>query len=60
MGKVIDKGKRMHCYCRFCDKSNVEAKIMIARHAECPGMAVICDECVDLCAEILAEQRGST
>src|SRR5262245_22325623 len=40
--------------CSFCGKEQYEVKRLIA------GLAVfICDECVELCSGILAEERGS-
>jgi ClpX C4-type zinc finger/Glyoxalase superfamily protein len=42
-------------YCSFCGKSQFEAKKLIA------GPTVfICDECVDLCDDIIEEERGIT
>ena len=38
-------------FCSFCGKSEKEAKRMIAG----PFKVQICDECVQLCGEILAE-----
>ena len=42
-------------YCACCGKSNSEVLQLIA------GPTVfICDECVDLCAEMVAEKRART
>jgi ClpX C4-type zinc finger/Domain of unknown function (DUF1902) len=42
------------CYCSFCGKSQHEVPKLIA------GPAVfICDECVDLCSEIVEEKHGN-
>ena len=42
------------CYCSFCGKSQHEVPKLIA------GPAVfICDECVDLCSEIVEEKTGN-
>ena len=41
-------------YCSFCGKTNREVLLLIA------GPTVfICDECIDLCTEIVAEKRKS-
>ena len=48
-GKGEDKGKLL--YCSFCGKSQHEVKKLIA------GPSVfICDECVDLCNDIIREE----
>ena len=39
-------------YCSFCFKSQHEVKKMISGH----GSIFICDECVDLCNEIIADR----
>ncbi len=39
-------------YCSFCGKSQHEVSKLIAG-----PKAFICDECVDLCREIIAEKR---
>ncbi len=39
--------------CSFCGKSGEQAEVLIAG----PG-AHICDKCVDLCNEIIAEYRA--
>lgn len=41
--------------CSFCGKSSVEATILVKG-----PVAVICDECVDLCAKIVAKSRAAT
>lgn len=42
-------------YCSFCGKSNSEVFCLFA------GPTVfICDECIDFCAELLAEKRSGT
>ena len=49
MQKGEDKGKLL--YCSFCGKSQHEIRKLIA------GPSVfICDECVDLCIEIIREE----
>jgi ClpX C4-type zinc finger protein len=43
-------------YCSFCFKSQHEVKKLISGH----GSIFICDECVDLCNEIIADRTIST
>ncbi|HEY3495962.1 MAG TPA: ClpX C4-type zinc finger protein, partial [Polyangiaceae bacterium] len=38
--------------CNFCDKPRAEVHLLIAGNG-----ATICEECVDLAAEIVAEER---
>lgn len=40
------------CHCSFCKKSQKQVKKLIAG----PGDVYICDECIEVCTEILAEQ----
>ncbi|MGI8688646.1 MAG: ClpX C4-type zinc finger protein [Thermomicrobiales bacterium] len=51
------KGSRMQYHCSFCGKSQDEVQRLIAG----PGGVYICDECVDLCQEIVedGESAGS-
>jgi ATP-dependent Clp protease ATP-binding subunit ClpX len=42
--------------CSFCGKRGTEVAKMVA--GSTPSVA-ICNECVALCAEIIAEERGS-
>jgi ATP-dependent Clp protease ATP-binding subunit ClpX len=49
------KGSRMQYHCSFCAKSQDQVKKLIAG----PGAVYICDECVDLCREIIEEESGS-
>ncbi len=42
-------GRRRYRYCSFCHRSELEVNRLIAG----PGSVSICDECVDLCKEIL-------
>jgi ATP-dependent Clp protease ATP-binding subunit ClpX len=51
MSHSVDKGD---FHCSFCGKSQHEVKKLIAGHAE----AFICNECVDLCHEIILEEFG--
>ncbi len=41
--------------CSFCGKRGTEVERLIAGPTT---QIAICDECVELCAEILAEERG--
>ncbi len=41
--------------CSFCGKSQYEVETLIAGTT-----TFICDECIDLCALIMAEKRGLT
>ena len=47
-GKVSDDVVR----CSFCNKPQAQVRKMIAG----PNGAYICDECVDVCAEIIEEE----
>ena len=40
------------CHCSFCKKSQKQVKKLIAG----PGDVFICDECIEVCTEILSEQ----
>jgi ATP-dependent protease Clp ATPase subunit len=40
-------------YCSFCGKSDLEADVLLAG----PALAFICDECVELCVETVAQKR---
>ncbi|HEX5370956.1 MAG TPA: ATP-dependent Clp protease ATP-binding subunit ClpX [Dehalococcoidia bacterium] len=48
------KGSRVQYQCSFCAKSQDQVKKLIAG----PGAVYICDECVDLCREIIEEEGG--
>jgi ATP-dependent Clp protease ATP-binding subunit ClpX len=50
------KGTRMTYRCSFCGKSQDQVQRLIAG----PGGVYICDECVDLCREIIEEEQSST
>ena len=47
---------RVQYHCSFCGKNQDQVKRLIAG----PGAVYICDECVDLCREIITEEAGST
>ena len=40
-------------YCSFCGKNDIECDVMVRA-----PMVVICDECVVVCAETIAEARA--
>jgi ATP-dependent Clp protease ATP-binding subunit ClpX len=48
------RGSRLQYQCSFCSKSQDQVKKLIAG----PGAVYICDECVDLCREIIEEEGG--
>ena len=50
------KGSRLQYQCSFCAKSQEQVKKLIAG----PGAVYICDECVELCREIIEEEGGPT
>src|ERR1700704_6604542 len=49
------RGTRGQYHCSFCGKSQDQVRRLIAG----PGAVYICDECVDLCREIIDEETGS-
>jgi len=49
-------GTRISYTCSFCSKNQDQVKRLIAG----PGAVYICDECVELCREIIQEDSGST
>ena len=52
MAKVTDGSRGKTLYCSFCGKSQDEVKKLIA------GPSVfVCDECVDLCNDIIREEK---
>ena len=56
MAKTGDKGVhvRREYRCSFCDKSQDKVKRLIAG----PGGVYICNECINLCQEILNEEEA--
>jgi ATP-dependent Clp protease ATP-binding subunit ClpX len=55
MSKVADKDTKNTLYCSFCGKSQHEVRKLIA------GPTVfICDECVELCKDIIQEEKKSS
>ncbi len=49
-------GGRTTYHCSFCGKNQDQVKRLIAG----PGAVYICDECVDLCREIIAEEASAS
>jgi len=47
------KGLDSQLYCSFCGKSQAQVQKLIAGNKK---DVYICDECVDLCAELLEEE----
>src|SRR6266550_6840003 len=43
--------------CSFCGKSNLLPKLMVAAPADSNGNAVICNECIARCVDIVREQE---
>ncbi len=52
-GQQQERLQRMAYRCSFCGKSQDQTKRLIAG----PGGVYICDECVDLCREIIEEEQ---
>ncbi|MBV9282801.1 MAG: ATP-dependent Clp protease ATP-binding subunit ClpX [Chloroflexi bacterium] len=50
------KNPRVQYRCSFCGKSQEQVHRLIAG----PGGVYICDECIDLCQEIIAEEQQTT
>src|SRR3990170_7941360 len=49
-------GSRVNYNCSFCGKNQDQVRRLIAG----PGAVYICDECVDLCREIIQEDSSAT
>ncbi len=49
------RGSRVQYHCSFCGKNQDQVKRLIAG----PGAVYICDECVDLCQEIINEESAT-
>ncbi|MGH2561974.1 MAG: ClpX C4-type zinc finger protein, partial [Thermomicrobiales bacterium] len=47
------RGGRVHYRCSFCNKGQEEVRRLIAG----PNQVYICDECVQLCREIIEEEE---
>ena len=54
-GKNTTRGGRVHYRCSFCNKGQEEVRRLIAG----PNQVYICDECVQLCREIIEEEEPS-
>ena len=52
MANSSTHGSRVRYHCSFCGKNQDQVKRLIAG----PGAVYICDECVELCAEIINEE----
>lgn len=50
------RNTRIQYHCSFCGKNQDQVRRLIAG----PGAVYICDECVDLCREIIAEESTPT
>src|SRR6266513_2618238 len=50
------RGTRGQYHCSFCGKSQDQVRRLIAG----PGAVYICDECVELCREIISEESAPT
>src|SRR5256886_9796432 len=50
------RGTRGQYHCSFCGKSQDQVRRLIAG----PGAVYICDECVELCREIISEETTPT
>ncbi len=55
---VADKAQKIVRICSFCGKRNEEVHRMIAGPP--PTSAIICDECIALCNQIIAEEEAKT
>ncbi|MBI4505911.1 MAG: ATP-dependent Clp protease ATP-binding subunit ClpX, partial [Chloroflexi bacterium] len=49
------RGSKVQYHCSFCGKSQDQVKRLIAG----PGAVYICDECVELCREIIDEEQAT-
>ena len=54
MANSSKRGAWVQYHCSFCGKNQDQVKRLIAG----PGAVYICDECVDLCREIITEEGG--
>ena len=50
-----NRTNRVQYHCSFCGKNQDQVRRLIAG----PGAVYICDECVDLCREIIDEETGA-
>ncbi|MCY4393477.1 MAG: ATP-dependent protease ATP-binding subunit ClpX [Chloroflexi bacterium] len=54
MTVASNRSKRTQYHCSFCGKSRDQVRRLIAG----PGSVYICDECIELCREIIEEESG--
>ncbi|MGI8925054.1 MAG: ATP-dependent Clp protease ATP-binding subunit ClpX [Tepidiformaceae bacterium] len=52
---AANRTNRVQYHCSFCGKNQDQVRRLIAG----PGAVYICDECVDLCREIIDEETGT-
>jgi ATP-dependent Clp protease ATP-binding subunit ClpX len=52
---ATSRSNRVQYHCSFCGKNQDQVRRLIAG----PGAVYICDECVDLCREIIDEESGA-
>ena len=52
---ATNRTNRVQYHCSFCGKNQDQVRRLIAG----PGAVYICDECVDLCREIIDEENGT-
>ena len=55
-GMNTTRGGRVHYRCSFCNKGQEEVRRLIAG----PNQVYICDECVQLCREIIEEEEPTS
>src|ERR687892_637161 len=55
-GMNTTRGGRVHYRCSFCNKAQEEVRRLIAG----PNQVYICDECVQLCREIIEEEEPTS
>jgi len=53
---VADEAQKIVYVCSFCGKRNEEVHRMVAGPP--PTSAIICDECIALCNQIIAEEEA--
>ncbi|MDA8219384.1 MAG: ATP-dependent Clp protease ATP-binding subunit ClpX, partial [Dehalococcoidales bacterium] len=51
---MANRGSRIQYHCSFCGKGQDQVRRLIAG----PGAVYICDECVELCREIIDEEQA--
>jgi hypothetical protein len=53
-GRQAEEPQDKKLYCSFCNKSQDDVRKLIAAEAVC-----ICDECVEVCVDIISDDRTS-